>query len=93
MRIFTPDAEAPFAGHPALGTAYIISHILEQDQTEQVILNLKAGQIPVIIGAEGLTMSQNDLSLEQYFQAELRGGHYTIEVSGRAHIVAEGNWL
>lgn len=60
MRIFTPDAEAPFAGHPALGTAYIISHILEQDQTEQVILNLKAGQIPVIIGAEVLTMSQNE---------------------------------
>jgi len=26
VRIFTPDEELPFAGHPTLGTAYIIRH-------------------------------------------------------------------
>ena len=24
VRIFTPDVEVPFAGHPTLGTAYVI---------------------------------------------------------------------
>lgn len=60
VRIFTPDVEVPFAGHPVLGTAYILSHMLEKERTEQVLLNLKAGQIPVTIGKEGITMLQNE---------------------------------
>lgn len=47
VRIFTPQAEIPFAGHPTLGTAYIIQKEIIRDQVTRVALNLKAGQIPV----------------------------------------------
>ena len=47
VRIFTPKEEVPFAGHPTLGTAYIIRDEILQGKTKDVILNLKVGQIPV----------------------------------------------
>lgn len=60
VRIWTPNAgEVPFAGHPTLGTAYIINHILEEDESNDIVLNLKVGQIPVKKTEVGLTMSQN----------------------------------
>lgn len=46
-RIFTPKAEIDFAGHPTLGTAYVIAHHVIDRPVDQVILNLKVGQIPV----------------------------------------------
>ena len=47
VRIFTPDAEIPFAGHPTLGTAYIIQREVIGQAVPQVTLNLKVGRIPV----------------------------------------------
>ncbi len=47
VRIFTPAAEVPFAGHPTLGTAYIIRQEILRQPIRQVNLNLKVGQIPV----------------------------------------------
>jgi trans-2,3-dihydro-3-hydroxyanthranilate isomerase len=47
VRIFTPKKEVPFAGHPALGTAYIIRNELTKSKTNKIVLNLKAGQIPI----------------------------------------------
>ena len=47
VRIFTPGAEVPFAGHPTLGTAYIIQKEIIKQSVEKIILNLKVGQIPV----------------------------------------------
>jgi trans-2,3-dihydro-3-hydroxyanthranilate isomerase len=47
VRIFTPNKELPFAGHPTLGTAYIIQHTIINKPVEAVNLNLKVGQIPV----------------------------------------------
>ena len=32
VRIFTPKEELPFAGHPTLGTAYIINKVFEIDE-------------------------------------------------------------
>ncbi len=49
VRIFTPAQEIPFAGHPTLGTAYIIQQEIIKQPVEQVILNLKVGQIPVTL--------------------------------------------
>lgn len=49
VRIFTPKDEIPFAGHPTLGTAYIIQQELIKKPVEQVILNMQVGQIPVNI--------------------------------------------
>lgn len=47
VRIFTPAEEVPFAGHPTLGTAFIIQQEIIKRKVEQVNLNLKIGQIPV----------------------------------------------
>jgi len=47
VRIFTPSTEVPFAGHPTLGTAYIIGKLLSDKQAQYVKLNLKVGQIKV----------------------------------------------
>ena len=53
VRIFTPTAEVPFAGHPTLGTAHIIRSRLLSNKPNTVILNLKAGQIPVTFNPDG----------------------------------------
>ena len=49
VRIFTPAQELPFAGHPTLGTAYIIQQEIIKQPVEKVTLNLKVGQIPVTL--------------------------------------------
>jgi trans-2,3-dihydro-3-hydroxyanthranilate isomerase len=57
VRIFTPGDEIPFAGHPTLGTAYVIQHEILTSPVESVTLKLKAGEIPVTFG-EVLWMRQ-----------------------------------
>ena len=57
VRIFTPGGEVPFAGHPTLGTAYVIRHQILARPVERITLNLKAGRIPVTFG-EVLWMRQ-----------------------------------
>ncbi len=47
VRIFTPDTELPFAGHPTLGTAFVIQHEIIKKPVSEIVLNLKAGRIPV----------------------------------------------
>jgi trans-2,3-dihydro-3-hydroxyanthranilate isomerase len=47
VRIFTPTTELPFAGHPTLGTAYVIYHEFAPMLQEQLVLHLKIGQVPV----------------------------------------------
>lgn len=47
VRIFTPSTELPFAGHPTLGTAYVIKHYIADEAVEEVVLNLQVGQIHV----------------------------------------------
>lgn len=52
VRIFTVQEELPFAGHPTLGTAsmireYLPSKLVRVDGGETVVLNLKAGKVPV----------------------------------------------
>lgn len=60
VRIWTPNVgEVPFAGHPTLGTAYVIRHIIENGTDDVVKLNLRVGQIPVFATENGQTMSQN----------------------------------
>jgi trans-2,3-dihydro-3-hydroxyanthranilate isomerase len=51
VRIFTPFLEVPFAGHPTLGTAYVIRRFIA-GSGGNVVLNLKAGQIPVTFAKE-----------------------------------------
>lgn len=58
VRIFTPKAEVDFAGHPTLGSAYIIrKHILKKD-VDFINLNVKAGKIRVDFQSDLLWMKQ-----------------------------------
>lgn len=60
VRIFTTVSEVPFAGHPTLGTAYVIRHEIMETPAEEVNLNLQVGQIPVTFTNEGIAwMRQN----------------------------------
>lgn len=47
VRIFSLDEELPFAGHPTLGTAYVLQQFIIKQQVKEVKLNLEVGQIPV----------------------------------------------
>ena len=48
VRIFTVEAELPFAGHPTLGTAlYLYASETNQKKPAEITLDLKAGKIPV----------------------------------------------
>ena len=53
VRIFTPNEEVPFAGHPTLGTAYVIQQEIISKPVETIKLNLKVGQIPVTFNYDG----------------------------------------
>jgi trans-2,3-dihydro-3-hydroxyanthranilate isomerase len=53
VRIFTPAAELPFAGHPTLGTAFVIQQDLIKKPVRKVVLNLKVGAIPVTFAYRG----------------------------------------
>lgn len=46
VRIFTPDFEMPFAGHPTLGTAHVVRSI-QANPVDHLTLELQAGIIPV----------------------------------------------
>jgi trans-2,3-dihydro-3-hydroxyanthranilate isomerase len=50
IRIFTPAKELPFAGHPTLGTAFVLGGPL---QLEEIRLETQAGLIPVRLEREG----------------------------------------
>lgn len=62
VRIFTPDVEIPFAGHPTLGTAFVIRELLENGQGDQITLNLGVGQIPVRFTEKEIYMEQKEPS-------------------------------
>ena len=47
VRIFTPAREIAFAGHPIVGTAWVIRHHVAPGVGGPVRLNLLVGQVPV----------------------------------------------
>jgi trans-2,3-dihydro-3-hydroxyanthranilate isomerase len=54
LRIFTPAAELPFAGHPTVGTAFVLARLgvfpLRGAETE-IVLEEKVGAVPVRVRA------------------------------------------
>ncbi len=73
VRIFTPREEVPFAGHPVLGTAYIIQREIIQNPVKELSLSLKAGKIPVRFSSEEETkvlwMRQKEPEFGRTFEA------------------------
>jgi len=68
IRIFTPAVEIPFAGHPTLGTAFVLAAPL---QLGEIRLETGMGVIPVVLEREGARiifgrMSQPIPTVEPY---------------------------
>ncbi|MEC1260351.1 PhzF family phenazine biosynthesis protein [Bacillus swezeyi] len=84
VRIFTPEKEIPFAGHPTLGTAFIIKNEIETEPSSNVILNVKAGAIPVAFDKGGdhvIWMKQNPPLFNRTFDKEMLAGVLGIDPS------------
>jgi trans-2,3-dihydro-3-hydroxyanthranilate isomerase len=54
IRIFTPSAELPFAGHPTLGSAFVLAGPL---QLVEIRLETGIGTVPVRVEREGARIS------------------------------------
>jgi trans-2,3-dihydro-3-hydroxyanthranilate isomerase len=85
VRIFTPAAEVPFAGHPTLGTAYIIRHEIIRKPVPQVTLNLKVGQIPVAFerqadGGDIVWMTPKEAAFGETFDPQEIARLLTVDV-------------
>ncbi len=56
VRIFTPEMELPFAGHPTVGCAFVLASMgaipLNGDET-RIVLEEGVGPVPVLIRAKG----------------------------------------
>jgi trans-2,3-dihydro-3-hydroxyanthranilate isomerase len=97
LRIFTPATEMPFAGHPILGTAFILAGPL---QLGEIRLETGVGVIPVQLEREGSRitfgwMSQPIPTVEPYSEADdllaalgVQGSRLPIEVydNGLEHV-------
>jgi trans-2,3-dihydro-3-hydroxyanthranilate isomerase len=59
VRIFTPGGEIPFAGHPTLGSAWLLGTILGK---RTVTLRTGAGLVPVELEREGDTITFGRMS-------------------------------
>jgi trans-2,3-dihydro-3-hydroxyanthranilate isomerase len=58
VRIFTPRAELPFAGHPNIGTAFALANrgrVFGRPIDDRVVFEEKAGLVPLALLREGTT--------------------------------------
>jgi trans-2,3-dihydro-3-hydroxyanthranilate isomerase len=86
VRIFTPKNELPFAGHPTLGTAFILQQQILRQPVDTVTLNLKVGSIPVTLIYQGdrvemLWMRQNPPTFGNVLTAEAIAPVLTLDLS------------
>jgi trans-2,3-dihydro-3-hydroxyanthranilate isomerase len=84
MRIFTPTLELPFAGHPVLGTAFVLAGPLS---LEEVHLETGAGVVPVRLERDGSRivfgwMRQPPFEHESYERADELLALLGVEESG-----------
>jgi trans-2,3-dihydro-3-hydroxyanthranilate isomerase len=76
VRIFTPEVELPFAGHPTIGTAFVIQQELIKGNVKTILLNLKIGPIPVLFKYKSgkpdiIWMEQNPPTFGKFFDTEI----------------------
>ena len=56
LRIFTPSVELPFAGHPSIGTAWLLAN-LGRIPSGDVVQECGAGLLPVAVDDSGATLT------------------------------------
>jgi len=87
VRIFTPKVEVPFAGHPNIGTAFVLAASGELDGRESVRFEEAAGEVRVSIdrraGADGGISCELEapepLTLSEPAAVELVAGALSLE--------------
>src|SRR5215212_5693407 len=79
IRIFTPTAELPFAGHPILGTAFVLAAPL---QLVEIALETRAGVIPVAIEREGSRVVFGRMSQPPFGWRDYERGDELLEALG-----------
>ena len=76
VRIFTPNSEIPFAGHPTLGTAAVVREHLAATAPDEVTLHLDVGDVPVRVeesaggDSERFWMTQQPPEFDRTFDRE-----------------------
>ena len=61
VRIFTPSYELPFAGHPTLGTAYVVRELTRGGG--QLVLRMPAGDIPVAVEGDRWVLTRTEATI------------------------------
>ena len=79
VRIFTPEYEVPFAGHPTLGTSYVISKYILSQPSRQLTLKLKHANIDVSI--DNPNDLENSKFIMQQAQPEFLGNFSPVEIA------------
>jgi len=81
VRIFTPVNEIGFAGHPTLGTAFIINNHILKNPENKILLNYQVGQIPVTVEIDTLWMKQNQPEFGRETDKQLMAQTLGLEIS------------
>jgi len=70
VRIFTPAREVPFAGHPNIGTAFVLAtcgELEEIDEPTEIVFEEKAGMVPITLCTSGEGSIYCELKAPQVF--------------------------
>jgi len=57
VRIFTPRRELPFAGHPTIGTAVLLSHLYGLREDANLVLEENVGLVPCRVSGKSASFS------------------------------------
>jgi trans-2,3-dihydro-3-hydroxyanthranilate isomerase len=79
MRIFTPSAELPFAGHPTLGTAFVLAAPL---QLVEIKIETAGGMVPVQLERDGPRIVFGRMAQPMPTIAPFDGAEDLLEVLG-----------
>lgn len=71
IRIFTPEHEMQFAGHPIIGTSWVLMNKIFENQPESITIAVPVGEIPVVKSGD-LTWLQ--AAQPQFLDTFLPGG-------------------
>jgi trans-2,3-dihydro-3-hydroxyanthranilate isomerase len=84
VRIFTVAEELPFAGHPTLGTAlylYASRPAADSDHSMEIVLDLKAGKIPVRFTADSENAGRNRVDGQVFGEMRQRDPEFGVTFS------------
>lgn len=97
VRIFTPKAELPFAGHPTLGTAHAVLNAgLAKARDGKLVQQCAVGLVELTVGESGLSFrlpryaltEQSDAEATAWIGAPVKGAAQAVDV-GPVWLVAE----